>query len=697
MSSRASFRPVSARTPPDRHGRTCCPWRQLHRHDFAIAGPQRARFGATTHGHAPMIILFLAALGGGAFTGSARAQHAFDDPLASANDAFGLTLGLESIGMYNPSNIRGFNPQTAGNVRIDGLYFDQQGALSNRVVEGSTVRIGVSEIGYAFPAPTGIVDYNLRQVGDGTPSASVVTSFGPFQARGLSIDAVLPVASNSLQIPAGASYQISTSTSAGYPNPGYTSSVANVGATPLWKPTDWLTVRTIIDWTRTGQTKTLPYVFTAGDFLPPETPRGYLGQNWAEGIFIAENYGAIVKAQLSATWSLAAGVFRSVDDIPVSYSDLYINTLRDGSSEHVVVGNPAQDSSSTSGELSLTGHFASGPVRHEIVVLARGRNTLALYGGSDAVSVGTASIDQGMQVSEPSFTYSDRSRDRTEIWSEGLAYRAQWQTHGDLALGIQRENYDKDVITPGASEAHLALQPWRAYGSSALALGDRATLYAGYTQGLEDSGVAPSTAENRGTILPAALTWQTEFGLRYLLTPSIKLVGGIFEIQKPYFNFDTASVDRLLGIQRDRGFELSLSGEVASNLHVTAGLLLGDVEIRGQDLAAQGVGPAALGQARVQSAINANYKSLKWPAFSADIAFTFVGAAPATLDDRVYNHAQKLVNIGGRYKFSLADHPATLRVQVQNSTNDYFWNLGTSPGFSQVQPRSLFAYLTVDL
>jgi len=80
----------------------------------------------------------------------------------TANDAFGLTLGLGSIGLYGPGLVRGFNPQTAGNVRIDGLYCDQQGTLSNRVVEGSTIRIGVSEIGNAFPAPTGILDYERR-------------------------------------------------------------------------------------------------------------------------------------------------------------------------------------------------------------------------------------------------------------------------------------------------------------------------------------------------------------------------------------------------------------------------------------------------------------------------------------------------------------------------------------------------------
>src|SRR5579872_313229 len=142
--------------------------------------------------------------------GTVHAQHASDDPVAAANDGFGLTLGLESIGLYGPGFVRGFSPQAAGNVRIDGLYFDQQGSLSNRVVEGSTIRIGVSEIGYAFPAPTGIVDYSLRHAGN-DPSATVVASAGPFEARGLSVDGNLPLIAHELTLPMGLSYQLSTS------------------------------------------------------------------------------------------------------------------------------------------------------------------------------------------------------------------------------------------------------------------------------------------------------------------------------------------------------------------------------------------------------------------------------------------------------------------------------------------------------
>jgi len=133
----------------------------------------------------------------------------------------------------------------AGNARIDGLYFDQEGSLSQRVIEGSMIRVGLSELGYAFPAPTGIVDYDLRHTGNGTPNASVIATVGPFETRGLSVDSSLPVLPRQLELPMGASYQVSAR------NPGYTSRVANVGAVPKWTPNSRWTFRALFDWQET--------------------------------------------------------------------------------------------------------------------------------------------------------------------------------------------------------------------------------------------------------------------------------------------------------------------------------------------------------------------------------------------------------------------------------------------------------------
>lgn len=53
------------------------------------------------------------------------AQRAGESAVDAAEDAFGTRVGNESIGLYGPYNARGFSPVSAGNVRIEGLYFEQ--------------------------------------------------------------------------------------------------------------------------------------------------------------------------------------------------------------------------------------------------------------------------------------------------------------------------------------------------------------------------------------------------------------------------------------------------------------------------------------------------------------------------------------------------------------------------------------------
>jgi len=141
---------------------------------------------------------------------------------------------------------------------------------------------------------------------------------------------------------------------------------------------------------------------------------------------------------------------------------------------------------------------------------------------------------------------------------------------------------------------------------------------------------------------------------------------------------------------------MSVSGEVLKNLDLAAGMLLGEVKIIGPNLSAGGVGSIAFGQPRVQATINADYKFPRWPTVSADLTIYHFGAAPASVDDATVDPALTALNLGARYRFTLLGAPATLRVQVQNLTNAYYWNMALSPGFAQFAPRTLFGYLTAD-
>jgi iron complex outermembrane receptor protein len=629
---------------------------------------------------------------------AARAQHASDNPINSADDAFGLTLGLESVGIYSPGLVRGFSPITAGNVRIDGMYFDLQGAPSNRVVEGSTIHVGVSEIGYPFPAPTGIVDYNLRNVGGDTPTATTIASVGPNDAWGISIDGSVPLIGKELVLPIGVSTQVSTQSPYGASFPGLTSRITSAGATPQWTPNSNVTVRAVVDWQQTSDAKTLPEFFTAGDFLPPTIEKAYVAQNWAKGQNVTMNLGGLVAAQLSNAWSLRAGVFRSTNDSPVSFADLYTDVEPGGQAEHVVVGFPDQRTSSTSGEMRLTGTFITGDWRRQVIFMTRGRDTTANYGGQDVVDVGPTNIGTIVQVPEPDFTYSARAIDHAELWSIGAAYRVDWKSLGVLEMGIQKEDYRETDVSPGTPESEIEARPFRAYANSAFAVTPQLTLYAGYTQGLENSGVAPNYTGNSGAVLPASLTWQVDSGARYAVTPKLKVIAGVFELQKPYFNVDTNNIERQLGVQQARGIELSVAGEVTENFHVNVGVLDGRVGVTGPNLAAEGVGSVAVGQPRIMYVANANYALPWWKAASFDVSALHIGTAPESIDNALYTPSFTALNIGGRYKFTAFGENSTLRLQVQNVVGSTVWSELYTPGFFlSPGPRAVFAYLTTDL
>ena len=70
--------------------------------------------------------------------GPARVRN----PINSADNAFGLTLGLESVGIYSPGSVRGFSPITAGNVRIDGMYLGGRYKFT-AFGENSTLRLQI--------------------------------------------------------------------------------------------------------------------------------------------------------------------------------------------------------------------------------------------------------------------------------------------------------------------------------------------------------------------------------------------------------------------------------------------------------------------------------------------------------------------------------------------------------------------------
>jgi iron complex outermembrane receptor protein len=96
---------------------------------------------------------------------AAATAAAQDSAVKSAADAFGERVGTEQSGLYSETQVRGFNLNDSGAYRIDDAYFSRAAALNDPVLAGVGVRVGVNAVRLTYPAPSGVVNYRLRQAG----------------------------------------------------------------------------------------------------------------------------------------------------------------------------------------------------------------------------------------------------------------------------------------------------------------------------------------------------------------------------------------------------------------------------------------------------------------------------------------------------------------------------------------------------
>jgi len=350
----------------------------------------------------------------------AHAQRADDNAVKSAEDAFGTSVGNENIGLYQPFEVRGFSAVDAGNVRLDGLYFDRQTDPITLLVPSSTMRVGISAQGYLLPAPTGIVDYQLARAGDQL-RVSPVVGYGPFDSLFVDVETELPIVAGQLGVAGGVSY-FEDAFESGSDERGW-----SVAAAPRWRPSESIEIIPFYSRTAIEDSEAQPLVFVAGAYLPPEVERNHFyGQSWADNEDVGENYGAVANFGFAHDWAVNAGIFRSQFKAGASFADLFLNTTPDGFADHLVIADRNQKFASTSGELRVSKRFVSGKSYHAVYYSLRGRDQERRYGGSDFADLGVARIGQRVDLPRPQFEFGPQTRDQVTQWTHAVAYRGRW-------------------------------------------------------------------------------------------------------------------------------------------------------------------------------------------------------------------------------------------------------------------------------
>jgi iron complex outermembrane recepter protein len=626
----------------------------------------------------------------------ALAQRANENAVEAADDAFGTSVGNEKIGLYSVNEVRGFSPITAGNVRIEGLAVTEHGGFSNRVISGSTIRVGLTAQGYPFPAPTGIADYSLKGPGNDTV-LSPVFYFGPHRSLGFDIDAQLPLVGDRLSLAAGFSYRNVENFI------GEDGRQLAVGGVLRWRPSDGIEIKSFYGRMYYPDDRTIGQIFTAGPYLPPKIERRFFGLDWAMNVIGRQFYGGVGSVHLSGNWQVRAGLFRW-ENRANNRTELYRNVQRDGSAQRTLVATDDQTQKSTSGELRSSYSITEGDRRHTVHLAARGRDTKRAFGGADVRDLGPIVIGRRHHVDEPEFDFGPLSRDEVRQFTGGIGYELRWPEVAELSLGVQKTSYQKNTFIPGRPTVITKARPWLFNGTLAVHVTDRLVAYAGYTSGLEESGVAPADAVNRNSAPPALRTSQRDAGIRYAIAPGLKLVAGLFDVRKPYFNKDPDGVYRELGTVRHRGVELSLAGQPVKGLTVVAGAVLLDADVSGEAVDLGVIGPKPVGiMGRVIRA-NFDYRPSFFGPLSLDLGIGYEGERIASslkyeeLGGRqLTTEPRAIFDIGARYQFKAGAAPATLRAQVTNLFNVYGWDVNPNSSFRFIDKRRFLLTLAADL
>jgi iron complex outermembrane receptor protein len=608
-------------------------------------------------------------------TRPAYAQRAAENAVAQSEDAFGTSVGNEQVGLYSPRNVRGFSPTDAGNIRIEGLYFDQVSELNPRLQESSRIRVGIAAQGYAFPAPTGVVDYLLRKPGGTTQ----LNSLNEVDSRGnatVELDGAIPL-DETLSVGGGLGFY------RGVFADGGSNWENNEGVTVRWTPA--VNIELLPFWSRldTYHGKGGPVYIPNGSFLPQPFPNGHFtGPDWALNRRFEINYGGLARWRISQDWNLQAGLFRSIERKLHQNYILMTDIDPQGLGDMVVFSDPPTTRASSSGELRLEHTLAEGARTHRAILSLRMRDRNGLYDGFDSADIGPVAIDQRVHGTLPSFQYSAQTTDHVSQATLGLAYEGIWRNVGQIGLGIQKTRYNKKTFVPGQQAVPSKDDPWLFNAAMTAYVSDEVALFGSYTRGLEESGTAPQNAANRNEALPAILTNQKDFGVRWSMDEGIKLVVALFDVQKPYFNLDAANRFGELGETQNQGIEFSFNGSVTPRLDIVAGAVISQPKVSGEavDLGIVGGKPVGLAARKVDFRLE--WRPPETEDMSLDMGIRYSSSMVSTRDNLVSVPERTMVDVGARYQFALDEHPASLRFSITNIFNTRSYDLAGAGAYN---------------
>ncbi len=604
-----------------------------------------------------------------------------------AVDAFGEKVGSEQIGLYNEQQVRGFSLQDSGNYRMDGAYFIRGANITDTVLDGVTIRVGINALGEDFPAPSGVVEYRLSTA---QPGVREQVEMGLRDYGGWAV--LLRGSAGTANGKIGTSYGINYIND--YGSDGAKRAPRHFGLLPLWRPSDKLEVRGMFSADRITRPGDYGVTLSGTDLPSPQPHPNIYQASWSGVAQWQIAAGSLVKYTVTDHLAVqGAFVLTDWDRKRNDFTQLVVGA--DGKGTASAVLSRPYHNQALSGETRMSWLLTG---KQRLFATVRWRNSGSESRPGVAVPIGAFDQERGVAATADPGEPTDvtPTKDRTRQVIGGLGYEADLTDKLWFRAAVLRTRYEKEVTPPGLPSQTNITSPWLYNLATTYAPLPNLTIFATTVKGLEESGFAPNNAANRNEVLPAVRATQYELGLRYKLAANVTFIGSLFEVSKPTPGLDTLNVYRLIGQARHRGVELSLTGRPMQGVNVVGGVALLDADRRGE-LIDRGVllGKAA-GVPAMTGLLNLTYQLPFVAGLSIDSQLNYTSKRLLNPRTGVYTPAYATLDIGMRYAFEIGESPAVIRARLGNAFDQNAWSANRNETLGRVQRRAFRLSLTTN-
>ena len=332
-----------------------------------------------------------------------------------------------------------------------------------------------------------------------------------------------------------------------------------------------------------------------------------------------------------------------------------------------------ESKSSWGSQVLLNGKFNTGSFEHQFAAGLSDAQRKDYFGAYVYDFVGTSNIFNPVVVGQSNNTTGPVMLQRTDKeWSaflqDAMRINEAWTIH----TGIRHINIDRTQLGLTGYQHNY----WVSNAALVYKPAQNISLYASFAQGLEHGTIAPFGTNNQNQLLDPAKSKQVEMGIKSDLTRDLSLSAAAFRIQKPLEYIDANNNYVQNGTAQHNGLELSALGKITPQLTLSASLT--ELDAIQQDTGSASLdGKRVLDVPKLKTTIYADYTVAQIKGLNLNASWQYSSNKAYTPDNTVIVPGYQVYNLGARYVTQIANTTTTLRFNIDNVLNKFYWRDAT--------------------